>query len=264
MLRIRLKKTLNWTSRVKIAQAAVRIEVIAVDGGDPKVRVGSFGLETLNVPHAPEEWADAKVVLEANRLSTSSFARVEVGRVADIITKSGIQYTGTLKGFLTPEDISFTLKVVSPTRGRILAEGKNLQAEGESVDREELLPVRAVDLGQEVWRVAWNESGPVLQVNSRIHDHDTVLTRDALMKGAVAPAALRSVLLRYALDEVSREEEWCAPWKVFIERLGIEGPPDDNDWEPANGWVDVAVRAFTERHAFKDRVNDASAPGGEA
>lgn len=264
MLRIRLKKTLNWTSRVKIARTAARIEVVGVEAGDPKVRVGSFGLDTLNVSHAPEEWADAKVVLEANRLSTSSFVRLEVGRVADIIAKSGIQYTGTLKGFSSPEDISFTIKVVSPIHGRILAEGKNLQAEGDSVDREELLPVRAVDLGQEVWRVAWNESGPVLLVNSRIHDHDTVLTRDALMRGAVAPAALRAVLLRYALDEDLREEEWSAPWKIFIERLGIEGPSDDSGWEVANDWVDKAVGAFSERHAFKDRINDALSPGGEA
>lgn len=264
MLRIRLKKTLNWTSRVKIAQGSVRIEVVSIEGADPKVRVGSFGLEALNIPHAAEEWADAKVVLEANRLSTSSFARLEAGRVSEITAKSGIQFAGTLSNFLTPEDISFTVKVVSRTHGRILAEGKNLHAEGESAEREELLPVRAVDLGQEMWRVDWNDSGPVLQVNNRIHDHDAILARDAFMKGAVTPAALRSVLLRYALDDGQREEEWRSPWKLFIERLGIEGPPNDSDWDAGIEWVNRAVEAFADRHAFKDRVNDALVPGGDA
>lgn len=263
MGRIQLKKTLNWTARVKIPQTGVRIELIPVEGGDPKVRVGTFGLEALKTPHADDEWRKANVVLEANRLSTSSFVRLDAGRVADVLAKKGAQYTGPLDGFLTGEDVVFTVKVVSGADGRILAEGKNLRVEGEAADREELLPVRAVDLKQELWRVAWNETGPVLQVNNRVHDHDGALTRDAYMKGAVAPAALRAVLLRYALDDGERDEDWRVSWTTFIERLGIEPPPEDGDWLQALEWVDRTVEAFAERHAFKDRINDMVSVGGD-
>ena len=264
MRRIQLKKTLNWTSRVKIPQTAVRIELTGVQGADPKVRVRSFGLESLSISHSEVEWAEANVVLEANRLSTSSFVRLAVGRVVEVRAKKGAQYLGTLDGFLTAEDVSFTIKVVSRTDGRILAEGKNLRADGEAAEREELLPVRSVDLKQELWRVAWNENGPVLQVNNRVHDHDGALTRDAYMKGSVAPAALRSVLVRYVLDEEQFDGDWRAPWAAFIDRLGMEPPPEDNDWTQALEWVDRAVEAFAERHAFKDRINDIAMPGGEA
>lgn len=264
MRRVQLKKTLNWTSRVKIPQTAVRIDLTAIEGADPKVRVASFGLESLSIPHPDAEWSEASVVLEANRLSTSSFVRLIAGRVADVLAKKGAQFVGTLDGFSTPEDVSFTFKVVSRADGRILAEGKNLRPEGETAEREELLPVRAVDLKQELWRVAWNDSGPVLQVNNRVHDHDGVLTRDAYMKGSVAPAALRSVLVRYVLDDGQRDEDWRAPWTAFIDRLGLAPPPNEDDWQLALDWVDRAVEAFAERHAFKDRINDMVTPGGEA
>lgn len=263
-MRLNLKKTLNWTDRVRIPQAAVRMELQAADDV-PEVAVSSFGLDALNVPHAEEEWRSALVVLEAR--TTNFFDRAEVGHVHEVRVKSPIQYRGVLKSFKGVDgfdDILFTVKVISNKDGRLLAEGKNLRAGEEPAEREELLPVKCVDLGQQPWRVSWEQGGPVLEVNSRLQDADGFLARDQLTKGVVAPAAFRMVLLRLAMDDQAREDEWSKPWQRFIARLGSETYPEvGEDFSMVDEWVDRVVGAFCNRHAFADRINDHLSRGGE-
>ncbi len=268
-MRINVKRQFNYTERVKLPKNLVKLRVWQVDGAPPRVVVDDFGLNQISVPHEAEEWLGANVVLEANRHTTSSFQRVEVGPVSDVAGRAGAQYSGTLEEFDSDENIAFTIKVVSARHGRLLAEAKNIRSGDDGAEKHELLKVQEHDLGQEPWRLTWEDGvGPIIQVNKRLSDRDNFLTRDAFMQGAALPTALRMVLLRLLMDRTERETPWGNEWLRFAATFAAGELPEDDeegrvDWVDAERWVNEVLAGFCERFSYTDRINDAVAAPSE-
>lgn len=262
-MRINIKRQFNYTDRVKIPKHAVRLRVMKLTDAPPRLIVDDFGLNQLSIPHNQDEWLGAKVILEANRHTTSSFVRIEVGSVGDVSSRSGTQFAGTLEEFDTDENIVFTVKVVSAGAGRLLAEAKNLRAGEDQAQRHELLKVQEHDLGEEPWRLKWEDGiGPIIQVNKRlIGDRDNFLTRDAYMQGTVLPTVLRMVLLRLLMDSEQRDASWGHEWLHYAAEYAPNDPPQSTEdgaveWSDAELWVDQVLKTFSERFFFTERINE--------
>ncbi len=261
-MRFRIKRQFNYTDRAKIPRTGVKLRVVALKDAPPHVIVDDFGLSELKVGHDKEEWDHAQVVLEANRHTTSSFTRLVVGSVADVVGRAAPQLTAPLNDFDAPTNIIFTVKVVSRTGSRLLAEAKNVKAAEDDAQKDELLKVLAHDLGQEPWRLTWEEgTGPLIHVNRRILGHDNFLTRDPFMQGVVIPTALRMVLQRLARDRVLRMEMWSKPWLRFAAEYGPGEMPDEDDggdapdWTEVDHWVNQVLASYSENFQFANKIN---------
>jgi hypothetical protein len=120
-----------------------------------------------------------------------------------------------------------------------------------------LLPVKAEDLGHEVYRIDFFGPTPMLLINRAVGDKDTV-ARSPLFMSLVYPAALREILTRIILVEDYEEydeegDSWMDRWLKFATRLPNMGPvpgKDDNDREL---WIDDAVAAFAKLQGMLDR-----------
>lgn len=261
-MRINVKRQFNYTERAKIPRNAVKLRTLSLPGGPPRVIIEDFGLSQIKVAHDSEEWLSAQVILEANRHTTSSFARLSAGLVGEVLSRPGPQFSATLEEFDTDENIVFTVKVVSRSAGLLLAEAKNVRVADDSAQRHELLPVQEYDLGQEPWRLHWEDGvGPIIQVNKRILGTDNFLTRDAFMQGAVIPAALRMVLLRLLQDRELREEPWAKQWLQYASEHASSEPPVGEDgqnaeWLDIERWVNELLSAFSVHFQFTDKINE--------
>lgn len=260
-MRINLKRQFNYTARVKIPKQLVKMRMFDMPSAPPRIVVDDFGIGQLSVPHETQGWLGARVVLEANRHTTSSFSRIDAGAVADIVGRAGPVYSGTLEAFDTPENIVFTVKVVCAQSGRLLAEAKNLRIDEEQAQRHELLKVQEHDLGEEPWRLKWEDGiGPLILVNKRlIGDRDNFLTRDAYMQGAILPTVTRMVLMRLLMDPDQQQQPYGKEWLNYAAEYAPSEPPraDDGqlDWMEAERWVDEVTMGFSERFGFTTRIN---------
>ena len=267
-MRVNLKRQFNYTARTKLSKSDVKLRLWSVDGAPPRVVVDDFGLNSANSPHDADRWLAARVVLEANRHSTSSFHRSEIGSVQDVSSRQGSQFSGTLEEFDSAENVVFTVKVVSRDSGVLLAEARNIRPEDVRIETNELLKVQEHDLGQEPWRLVWEDGvGPIVQVNRRLRDRDNFLTRDAFMEGAALPTVFRMILLRLLRDPEQRDTIAGAQWLRFAEEFaatqapGSDDAEDPTDWNDADRWVNDVVSRFSTRHSHTDRINDlVSAP----
>lgn len=262
-MRINLKRQFNYTDRVKIPKSQVKLRVLKLTDAPPRLIVDDFGLNQLTVSHEQDQWLNAQVIVEANRHTTSSFARLSAGTVGDVNSRSGAQFMGTLEDFDTEENIVFTVKVVCSGIGKLLAEAKNLRAGDDYAQRHELLKVQEHDLGEEPWRLKWEDGiGPIIQVNKRlIGDRDNFLTRDAYMQGTVLPTVMRMVLLRILLDTEHREAFWGREWLRYAAEYSPSDPPQDTadsavEWSEAEAWVDQVLKTYCDRFLFTERINE--------
>lgn len=263
-MRFRVKRQFNYTDRAKIPRNAVKLRVVASKDAAPQVIVDDFGLGQLKVGHDKDEWNQAQVVLEANRHTTSSFTRLVVGSVEEVIGRTMPQLAASLKDFDAPDNIIFTVKVVSRAGSRLLAEAKNVKADEAEAQKDELLKVTVHDLGQEPWRLTWEDGvGPLIHVNKHILGHDNFLTRDVFIQGVVIPTALRMVLQRLVRDHQLRTEQWAKPWLRFATEYGPgEMPAEDEEgaapeWFEVDHWVDQTLASYCEHFQFTRKINDA-------
>lgn len=271
-MRFRQKRQFNYTARAKIPARAVKLRLIVAKDGPLTVIVDDFGLAQIKGGHGKEEWLKAQVVLEANRHTTSSFARFTAGTVAEVLDRAAPQYSAVLEDFESPGNIMFTVRVVSRDASRLLAEAKNVRAPEEEAQQDELLQVKVHELGQEPWRLAWEEGlGPFIQVNKSILMPDSFLTRDAYLQGVVVPSAFRQVLQRLARDQDMRTQAWAKPWLRFAADYSqTELPTEDEDgqapdWIEVDAWVNGTLSNYCDKFKFTDKINDLlqSAPENE-
>jgi len=191
---------------------------------------------------------------------------------------------GTLKNPVFPEDrhlteihstnaILFRVKVVDPTtrHGKILAAADRLTSVGESQEeakRISLLPVSYADLGKEVWKLDFWNTGPVLILNKKIETvsvSEIVKTSD-LFFSLVYPSVLREILIHILIIDDTYEEDdpelWQNLWIRFVENLPdvpkITGTQefDDSSKDPAFflKWIDDdVIPAFCRKYTIKEK-----------
>ncbi len=241
-------RKLNFTERTKIPRANVRVALRRDADGvlvfDPQLSLDD--LDTL---------PSARVVIEA--YYRTSFMRFDCGTVASFAPPEDRRLTEIDATSL----VRFRVKVVDNERGdhRIVAVADDIVVSEGTPDaggRTPLLPVEFSEkLGQQPWRISFEPSGPVLELNQRIDDVKNVAKTDAMFFALVYPAAVRQVLTQILLvdqqDEPADGEEWWDLWLRWAGRFVASPPPGDPEEVPF--WIDDVVSAFCDEHVPVDR-----------
>ena len=238
-----MKRRINSTGRRRIERRHVAIRLQRLPGQDRPRVDAEFALDDL------ELHPSATIVIEAYAKDLAE--RFAWGTVA----RSGPERSPLLSE-LPPHGVSFRVKIVDPASQRILALARRLRPTGdndESGGRSELFRVRAVPLGEELWRVVIEEDdAPILELNADVPDVRARF-REPGFRAAILPAAMRTVLLALSDDEEDQDDDadsWSQRWFRFAGDLaGDERPGSDNP-DGIRNWIDRACSRFAERFSL--------------
>lgn len=243
-MRVAMLRKLNFTERAKIPRANVRVTLRRDADGvllfDPQL---SFD----GVSAAP----NTRVFIEA--YYRTSFMRFDCGSVAAYAPPEDRRLT-EIEGTSV---VRFRIKLVDGHRIVAVAEDIAASAEKpEASGRMPLLPVSFSDsLQQQAWRIEFEPTGPVLELNNRIPDVKDAAKNDAAFFALVYPAAVREILTRIlVIDEQPVHEEgseWWNLWLRWAQRFSTETLPDDVDEAPF--WIESVVAGFCSQQATIDR-----------
>jgi len=193
----------------------------------------------------------ARVFIEA--YYRTSFMRFDCGSVAAYAPPDNRRLTdidGT-------SIVRFRVKLVDGHR--IVAVADDIVASAEKPDaagRMPLLPVSFSDsLEQQAWRIEFETTGPVLELNNRIPDVKDAAKNDAAFFALVYPAAVREILTRILIvdQQPAHEEgtEWWNLWLRWAQRFSTEPLPNDD--EEARFWIENVVTGFCAQQTAIDR-----------
>jgi len=242
------KRRLNYTSRKRIHQEHVTIQMIEPKPGDPlKARV-SLDLLSYSFP------ADAAVALDAYRSSSGTGMRFDCGTVA----KPSIPEVLVLDEIDSGGNVLFRLKVIEKRNnsGRILGSADRIQPRSDDDNNQKsLFPVVYRDLKDEIWKVDVNyDQRPALVLNNEIPGIQHRVRHDKLLQGLLFPAAFRIVLENTIRDDDDGDDEapgWRSDWLQFCrDTLGIGEEPPTTGEEARTEWIDYAVRRLCEEFQF--------------
>ncbi|HVR37893.1 MAG TPA: hypothetical protein VMU84_02280 [Thermoanaerobaculia bacterium] len=247
-------RKLNFTERTKIPRANVHV---TLRRGDDGVLAFDPLLSFDGVAVAPS----ARVFIEA--YYRTSFMRFDCGSV-DAFVPPGDRRLTDIDGTGV---VHFRVKVVDNDANdhRIVAVADDIVVSEEKPDaagRMPLLPVNFSDaLAQQPWRIAFEPGGPVLELNTRIHDIRNVARNDAAFFALVYPAAVREVLTQILLverhDAHEAGSDWWHLWLRWATRYASATLPDDE--EESRLWIDDVVAAFCSDQRLIDRWRSAEA-----
>ena len=234
-------RRLNYTERQRIAHRDVVFTLQDTDDGSA-VFDASINLAPYRFP------ADARVFVEAYRQTT--LLRFDFGTVS-VLTPPKAR---SLAVFEAAVEALFRVKVtaVSGRHGVLLGEADQIrpvQPEEEPDNRIPLLPPIPDDLGEEAWRIEFDNSSTLLKVNNRFNDWKATV-RSPAFQAFVYPVALRQILERILLIENTTfsedPQDWRSRWLMFASRLPGSGQvPSARD--DIGDWIDNAVAAFSRR-----------------
>ena len=191
---------------------------------------------------------NALVFVEAYR--QTSWMRFPYGTIGQLTPPQ----SRTLHEFGSAEGILFRVRVTSAgdsREGLLLAEANRIHPKTpEQTDqlRISLLPTKPDStLEEQVYRVDFSD-GPLLLINSRAGDWRG-LARDPVFVSLTFPSIIREVLVRIFYVEQHFEledlDDWRCQWLHFCSSFpGVEDPPNENDGDAIDEWVDGVVATF--------------------
>ena len=242
-----MKRRINHTGRKRIEREHVTIELRPAEGNEAPI----FDLTRLDLSDY-EFPADALVRVEAARSNAAQ--RWDFGTVGSIAPPSDGERRITEVDAAAPFRV---FVVAGDDSGRLLGHARNIRA---VQPVESLLHLKESDqLGAEVWRIEFHDSGPpVLLINRNIEGISRIVTDDPSFYALVIPDVLRAVLTRIVIiDQQERDDDsdgWYIDWLTFAQDHapgGKEAPAlhdihdaDDDQIEEAREWIDDVVRNF--------------------
>lgn len=246
-----MKRKLNYTGRKRIKRENITINLVRQNG-----RVVSFNLIKLDIDDLGLP-PDAHIYVEA--YYRTELKRFDFGTVASRVCPSSLSLTD----LAYPENLKFRVLAVDPADGRVLAHATRISPE-KSARKESILPVEFKDTGSEIWRVEYEgeEDGPILCINRKIPNIESIAKRDPLFFIHVYPAVVREILTHMVfVDGVDSTADpsvdWHRNWLIFSRSLGADppetlNPADENfDRDATLKWIDSVVTAFSITHTDK-------------
>ena len=251
----------NYTGRKRIPRSKVAISLHEVPGNILAFEA-SVDLDGLQLPPS------AKVYVEAYR--RAFFRRFPCGSVSE----PRFPHNLTIEGFEPNALVLFRVKIVD-TKGRILAVVDKIiprRTEEEPTDKQCLLPVEFVDLGQAIWRLDVDGELPVLQLNKSIENIREIARSDGFFLPLVYPEVVRQILYRIIVEEdyteadAQGEDDWMSDWLKFAtEMLGSEQLPLSGTSEPVKQdklkWIEDVVEAFCSNNQVLEKFAKAQRTG---
>lgn len=251
-----MKRSFNYTERVKIAQGAVSVRLYS-DSDGVQAFDTDIDLSDYKLPIGTKIYAEAYY--------RNALMRFEVGTY----DPEQAQYSlhGQRLDELQDPVVNFRIKLVdvSTKIGWLVGVLERVQAFNENtrqVERLGLLPVNfGSDLGNRVWEVEFSEDGadPMLCINKQLKVEDSLLrdfvARDPAFVSLVFPQALRRILEQLIKEGVEDgdEESWQAKWVRFAASFGVSAPPNEDEVEEVRLWIDSVVDAFCDHTKIKTR-----------
>jgi len=246
-------RKLNFTDRVKIPKSSVRFDVRR-DSGGVLAFDARLGLDDIDAP------PHARVYVEA--WYRTSYMRFDCGTIAQLAIPSDRR----LQEIESRNVVRFRVKVVdnSANEHRIVAVADDILAvarSGAEAGRISLLPVEFNDLGDEIWRLQYEITGPVLELNNRIAGIEQTARHDTHFFALVYPAVVREILTRILLIDQqppAEDDEWWGLWLRWAAEMSDSPLPSETDDYEA--WIGEVVAAFCGRHDLVRRMSPAEEP----
>lgn len=242
-----MKRKFNYTGRKKINRSDIQITLSERD--NVKYFDASINFDRNELPD------DARVYIEP--YYKYSFMRFDFGTVGEQQKPE----KRTLDEIHHTENIKFRVKVVdeSTRNGRIIAHASDITPKSDdgNQNREPLFPINFTNLDQEIWRVSFEDTKPLLEINNNIDDHKNLIKSSRTIQALILPAALRIVLQEIISDEEEYDgagDLWQDKWVRFLkESLFVEGLPDpETDSYQKEEWIQNTVSKFCSRFHFLD------------
>ncbi len=237
-------RRLNYTGRRSIGRSRVTIRLLPTAEG-PAAFSAEYDLDGLKFP------LEARVYIEA--YNATSYMRFDFGTVAH-----GRVPDDTRLVDITPRPLpKFRLKVVDEAErhGLLLGVADKLiplRPGEDQHNKQSLLPVDFVDLGERIWRLDLSD-WPVLELNKRIESIAEAARASGAFLGLLYPEVLRRILHEGVVtdaqtDPDAGDDDWTTLWLRYACSLpGVEAPPAAASAEASalrEEWVENAVQAF--------------------
>ncbi len=248
----------NFTGRKDIPSS--RIRIVLEPGGDPRF-VAQWDLEGLRLSD------DAHVVIETYVAGGVQVERYDFGTVSEPAAPEDNSLHG-----LPVNDVRFNFKVVDLGQhtGRLLAVALGLNpfrsAGDAETGRHPLLPIDVTDLGDQVWRIRFDDTGPgrpVLQVTSKIEGMKERALHDRAFFALVYPQVVRDILAQIIItnnfnDPTGDGADWMVNWlKWAIAWHPDHEMPDcdetDEDGRSRREWIEKVISAFCSQKHVAER-----------
>lgn len=247
-----MSRRFNYTGRRKIERDCFQIKLLEGTAGNPP----SFTAR-VTIPPQLKLAPDARIYLEA--YVGNSSMRFDFGTVSAIVHPDDCVLTELDAN--TP--VLFRVRVVDESTkvGRILAAANGIRPAGdqEGANRKSILPLRGLDLGEELWRLVLDkDAGPTLAVNNRVPGLVERIPTDALLMGTMFPEVVRQVVKHLWSLESNFDDsaEWVGEWKSWLAQqagrdLSQEVIHDEDDLDKL---AEDIVKTFSERHKFASKI----------
>jgi len=188
------------------------------------------------------------------------------------ITRFELPDDKTLHRFRPGQRVLFRIKIVdlSDDRRPLLAWANKIQPmlpEEVAAGFRSIFPVSLEDLGEELWKVSWNDNTPHLALNEKVDEPDLrqVVYTDPNFITLVFPSAIRTVLTELLFGDLAPPEtepgetggEPEHDWINFAANQLGAGPkpnisPEKGETVIAGKeWIDRAVRNFAHTHSLR-------------
>jgi hypothetical protein len=237
-----MRRKLNFTGRKRLAKSVLAVTIVRREGVlEFRARLDLTG-ERIDT--------HARVFVEA--YYRYSYARFDYGTVEHVREPADRRLTE----FESTERVQFRLKIVAPDgNGRILALLDGVSATVAEEEKEEhhqpILPVNfRGDMAEVVWRLAFDESGPSLEVNANIDGIREFVRTDRVFFALVFPTVVGEVIDYIARDPIDFGDDsgWWADWLRFINETMRIPAPIEHDEMLLDEWRQDVVTAFAGRH----------------
>lgn len=247
-----MSRRFNYTGRKKLAREFFQIKLQESRDDNPP----SFSAH-VSIPTQLNLAPDARIYIEA--YVGNSSMRFNFGTVSSVIYPSDCILTELDAN--TP--VLFRVRIVdeSESVGRILAAANGIrpEADQDGTNRKTILPLRGLDLGEELWRLVLDkDAGPTLAVNNRIPGLVERIPSDALLMAMLFPEVVRQVVKHIWSLEAGFDEsvQWVDDWKSWLtQQSGREVHQEPiHDEDALEKLADDIVAAFSQRHTFASKV----------
>jgi hypothetical protein len=238
-----MKRRLNYTNRRHLSSENVAIRLQSQSGDMPPKFMAQ-----IDIPNTWKLAPNAKIYIEPYVASTSM--RFDFGTVGEIVHPSDTTLSEIDAGAAL-----FRVKIVDESGeiGLLLASAEEVRPredEEEGEGSRAFFPLVLKDLGEAIWSVELTKSDrPKLQINNRIPFLRERLLSDPVLQGAILPAAMRIVLKAALEEDEFGEAEWVHDWRKFLEELGSERFPDEDE-NPSEDEIEQMISSAVERFSM--------------
>lgn len=249
-----MKRRFNYTGRKKIKRENIKLKI---NTGPSSIKSISANVNIDQKSFPPE----TKVYLDAYHKFERK--RFDFGSVKEL----KIPYALQINDLSFVENLRFRLLLVDKnvTNGKILAHSDSITID-ESADIKPILPVKFDDIGNVLWQLRFTGEigGPVLFVNEKIPNIETIVKTDVLFFNYVFPQAIKEIMYYMVfvdgVDDIKDPSiDWHKDWLLFFRKFLPNEPfpetlqPLDENFnrEDVIKFFDEVVLEFSSHHSVK-------------